>query len=154
MADRPFDLNELLSQAMEMQQRLASAQDEVAHTVVEGRSGGGAVVVEVTGAFEFRAVRIRPEAIDPDDVELLEDLLLSALRDAVARIAELRAESVGDVGAALGGGLGGLLGFGAQDVIDVDDTEEDEADEVDAGRGEEGGKAAEPGGDPGRGDLR
>lgn len=154
MAEQPFDLNELLSQAMEMQQRLASARDEVAHTVVEGRSGGGAVVVEVTGAFEFRAVRIRPEAVDPDDVELLQDLLLSALRDAVARIAELQAESVGGVGAALGGGLGGLLGSGAQDVIDVDDTEEDDTGEIDTGRGEEDGDAAEPGGDPGRGDLR
>lgn len=144
MSEQSFDLNDLLSQAMEMQQQLAAAQDEVANTVVEGQSGGGAVVVEVTGAFDFRAVRIRPEAVDPDDVELLQDLLLAALRDAVSRIGALQAESVGGVGAMLGGGgLGGLLGMGAEDVIDVDDAEELEVDEVE--------EAGEPGDDPGLG---
>jgi len=148
MSEQPFDLNALLAQAMEMQEQLSAAQDEIAHTVVEGQAGGGAVVVEVTGGFEFRSVRIRPEAVDPDDVELLQDLVLAALRDAVGRIGALQAASVGGLGAALGaaGGLDGLLGFGGGDVIDVEGVDEvgDEHDESGAG-GDPGGDDAPTG---------
>ncbi len=100
-----LDLGALLGQAQAMQQQLMDAQAEVAARVVEGQSGGGVVKVEVTGAWEFQSVTISPEA--GDDVELLADLVLAALRDAATSVNELHAESVGDVDL---GGLGGLLG--------------------------------------------
>ncbi len=141
MTDQPFDLNDLLSQAMEMQAQLAAAQDEVAQAVVEGQSGGGAVAIEVTGAMEFRAVRIRPDAVDPDDVELLADLVLAALHDAVRRIAELQQQTAGPLGDLLGGNpLEGMFGSG-DEVIDVEEIDEVEpaadADETGAGGGDD-----------------
>ncbi len=131
MTDQPFDLNDLLSQAMQMQAQLAAAQDEVAQAVVEGQAGGGAVTIEVTGAMEFRAVRIRPDAVDPDDVELLADLVLAALHDAVRRIAELQERTAGPLGDLLGGNPLEAMFVGGDEVIDVEEL--DEADEVAAG---------------------
>lgn len=97
-----LDLGGLMEQAAEMQQQMAAAQAAAADTVLEGVAGGGAVRIEVTGTGEFRSVRIDPTAVDADDVPMLEDLVLAALHDASARVAELQAESQG--------GLGGLLG--------------------------------------------
>lgn len=115
------DLGGLLAQAMQVQQEVVAAQAAAAEEVVEGHAGGGAVVVEVTGGMEFRAVRISPTAVDPDDVELLQDLVLAALRDAVSRVQDLQARSMGSVGGMgdlLGGaGLGDLLG-GAPEALD------------------------------------
>jgi nucleoid-associated protein EbfC len=110
----PFALDSLLQSAQQMQQQLVEAQNEVAATVVEGQAGGGAVKVEVNGGFEFIAVHIAAEAVDPDDVEMLEDLVLAALHDAAAKIAELQSQSLqsGMGGLDALGGLGGLGGLG------------------------------------------
>lgn len=109
------DLGGLLAQAQEMQQQLMAAQAEAASTIVEGRAGGGAVVVEVTGGLDFRSVRIDPSVIDPEDPSLLEDLVLAALHDAIAQVNEMQQGAVGglDLGA-LGGDLGGPGGGSAQ----------------------------------------
>ncbi len=109
MADGP-DLDALLQQAQQMQQQLEDAQAEAAETVHEGAAGGGAVKVEVTGGMDFRSVTIRPDAVDPDDVEMLQDLVLAAVRDAVAKVNDAQQQALGGLGGALGGGLGGLLG--------------------------------------------
>jgi DNA-binding YbaB/EbfC family protein len=99
------DLGKLLAQAQEMMQ----AQAEAADQVVVGAAGGGAVKIEVTGGGEFRSVTIEPEAVDPDDVEMLQDLVLAALHDATLKVKELQQGALG--GMDLGGlGLGGLLG--------------------------------------------
>lgn len=106
-----LDLGGLLEQAASLQQQMAAAQDEVNAEVVEGVAGGGAVKVRVTGGLEFESVSISPEAVDPDDVAMLEDLVLAALHDAVAQVQELQAGSVGGLDLDLGGmDLGGLLG--------------------------------------------
>lgn len=119
MSDDGPDLGNLLSQAMEMQQQVMAAQAQAAETEVEGQSGGGAVRVVVTGAMDFRSVEIAAAAVDPDDVEMLQDLVLAALRDAVARVNELQEQSLGGFGDALSGsGLGGMLGIGEADDID------------------------------------
>jgi nucleoid-associated protein EbfC len=135
MADEPpsemSDLGGLLGMAMEMSQQMAAAQEQAAAEVVEGQAGGGAVRIEVTGGFEFRSVTISPEALDPDDVEMLQDLVLAALHDASAKVQEL--QSTGNPLAAMGGlggmdlsavgGIGGLdLGTltGALGALDVD----------------------------------
>lgn len=99
-----LDLGALLSQAQEMQQQLMAAQQDQANQVVTGEAAGGKVAVDMTGAGEFRAVRIDPGVVAPDELDLLEDLLLAALRDATAKAAELQAEAM------RGMGLGGLLG--------------------------------------------
>lgn len=105
-----FDLGGLLEQAQAMQQQMAEAQEAQANTVVQGSSGGGMVSVEMTGAGEFRSVSIKPEAIEDGDVEMLEDLVLAALRDAAAKVMQIQQESMGDFQMPDIGGLGGLLG--------------------------------------------
>lgn len=105
-----FDLGALVEQAQELQQRLMDAQQEAAEQTHEGVSGGGAVTVEVTGGMEFRRVTIRPDVVDPDDVSILEDLLLAALHDAVAKAQDAQQEAMGGLGL---GGIGGLLGGGS-----------------------------------------
>lgn len=106
-----LDLGALLEQAQEMAAGMAEAQQAAAETVVEGSSGGGMVTVTVTGTFEFQRVKIRPDAIDPDDPGMLEDLVLAAVRDAARRVGELQQQSLGGLGP-MGGDLGGLLGGG------------------------------------------
>ena len=104
-ADSPFgtiDLGSLLDQAQRLQEQLISAQAAAADTVVEGRAGGGQVVVTMTGEGEPLSVRIAPAVIDPSDAEVLEDLVLAAMRDAVDQARQLSQEALG--------GLGGLLG--------------------------------------------
>jgi DNA-binding YbaB/EbfC family protein len=125
------DLGNLLSQAMEMQQQVMAAQAQAASTEVEGQAGGGAVRVVVTGAMEFRSVHIARAAVDPDDVDMLQDLVLAALHDAVARINDLQEQSLGGFGDALSGsGLGGMLGIGGGDLDDeFDDDGDDDDDE-------------------------
>ena len=98
------DLSGLLQAAQEMQAELASAQAQAAETIVEGVSGGGAVHIEATAGMEFRAVHLRPDAVDRDDVEMLEDLILAALRDVITQANSVQAEALGDLG-----GLGGML---------------------------------------------
>lgn len=114
------DLGGLLASA---QQMMADAQAAAAQ-VVEGVAGGGLVKVEVDGQFVFHSISIDPSAVDPDDVALLEDLVLAALRDASARLQEGQQRALGGLGGLdlggsdLGGmdlgGLGGLLGGGDQ----------------------------------------
>lgn len=101
-----FDFGALMEQAGQMQAQLLAAQEQAATTVVEGVAGGGAVRIAVNGAFEFQSVTIAPEAVDPDDVEMLQDLILAALRDAADEI-----QGLAQGGLDLGGmDLGGLLG--------------------------------------------
>ena len=105
------DMGGLMSQVQQMQQQLISAQQEAAARVVEGQAGGGAVKVEMTGGFDFQKVTIDPAAVDPNDVGMLEDLILAALHDAVGRVNEVNRQALGGLGSL--GGLGGLLGGGS-----------------------------------------
>ena len=113
-APQPPNMNELLKQAQKMQEQLMAARAQAEEQEVEGQAGGGVVKVRVTGAMEFTGVTIDPSAVDPDDVTMLEDLVLAALHDAVAKAGALSEEAMGgmDLGGlgGIGGGLGGLLG--------------------------------------------
>ncbi len=99
----PFDLGDLLAQAQDMQQQLLDAQAAVAGRVVEGQSGGGVVKVQVTGDLNFQAVVIDPSVVDPNDVEMLQDLVLAAIREATAKVNELNTEALGGFSGAMGG---------------------------------------------------
>jgi len=106
------DMSALLAQAQQMAEQLSAQQAQAQATEVEGQAGGGAIKIRMTGGGDFLSVKIAPSAVDPDDVEMLEDLVLAALNDAVANAADL-VEGPDMGGLDLGSmGLGGLLGGG------------------------------------------
>lgn len=76
----------------QMQNRLAKIQEELAETIVEGTAGGGVVTAKVTGGREFEGIKIDPSAVDPDDVEMLEDLVTAAIQDAMTKAGTLAEE--------------------------------------------------------------
>ena len=84
-----------MRQAQELQAKLAKAQQELANTTVEVSSGGGAVKVTINGQQQIQQIKISPEAINPDDVEMLEDLVLAAVNEAIAKSQELAAQRLG-----------------------------------------------------------
>jgi DNA-binding YbaB/EbfC family protein len=87
----------IMRQAQELQAKLAKAQEELAQATVEASSGGGAVKVTVNGQQELQSVKISPEAINPDDAELLEDLVVAAINEAMTKSKELAAERLGKI---------------------------------------------------------
>ena len=98
------NMQQLMKQAQKMQQQLIEAQSKLAETEVTGTAGGGLVTAVVTGSGDVVSVKIDPSAVDPDDVESLEDLVVAAIRDAASNAAELQSSTMGP----LAGGLGGL----------------------------------------------
>ena len=96
-----FDMNKLMQQAQQMQAQMAQAQEQLANETVEATAGGGLVTVKATGTGEIVEIKIDPKAIDPDDPELLQDLVLAAVNEAL-RSAQALAQSK------LGGSLGSL----------------------------------------------
>ena len=89
------DLGALQKMAREMQANMQKAQAELGELTVEGTAGGGAVVVVMTGTQDAREVRISKDAVDPTDVETLQDLVLAATNDALAKSKELAAQKLG-----------------------------------------------------------
>ena len=110
MSEGGFDLNNLVEQAQAMQEQMAAAQEAQARQSITGSAGGGKVTVEATGAGEFNRITIAPEVVDPTDVELLEELVIAAVRDASAQIAELQAGAMDNIQLPDLGSIGGLLG--------------------------------------------
>ncbi len=100
-----MDVNKMMQQVQQMQAEMAKAQEELAGETVEASVGGGLVTVKATGAGEITEIRISPEAIDPDDPETLEDLVLAGVNQALKSSQDL-------VQSRLGGALGGLGGLG------------------------------------------
>jgi hypothetical protein len=93
-----------------MQQQMADAQAELAEAELTGTAGGGLVTVTISGTGEVTAVKIDPKAVDADDVETLEDLVLAALHNASEAVRTLTEQKMGPLTSGLGGGLG-LPGF-------------------------------------------
>lgn len=102
---------DMMARLSQMQEQLAKAQQEVESRVATGTSGGGAVKVEITGSYKVQSVKIEPDVIDPDDVGMLEDLVLAAMSDALDQVQSFQAENIG----ALTGGLNipGMPGLGS-----------------------------------------
>ena len=99
-----MDMNKMLQQVQEMQSEMAKAQEELAKETVEASAGGGMVTVKISGDLVIKEVRIDPAAVDPDDVELLQDMVTAAVNQAVDQAQQLAASKMG----AISGGLGGL----------------------------------------------
>ena len=100
------DLGGLLESA----QQAFSAQAKAATEIVEGSAGGGVVTVQMTGGGEVTAVRLAPEVVDPDDIEMLQDLIVAALHDAGLKVTELQRKALGALGGLDVGGLGEMFG--------------------------------------------
>lgn len=89
MSFGPANMAKIMKQAQKMQAELARLQEELAERTVEATSGGGAVKAVVTGALELKALEIKPEAIDPDDPELLADLVVAAVNEALRQAQQM-----------------------------------------------------------------
>ncbi|WP_375545504.1 MULTISPECIES: YbaB/EbfC family nucleoid-associated protein [Corynebacterium] len=110
----PNDMQELIRQAAEMQAHLQRAQQELLSTTVEGSAGGGLVTVTMTGGAEITDLSIKPEAVDPEDVETLQDLILAAYRDAHTKAGRLAEDKIGPLANPGGAQQGpGEIPFGA-----------------------------------------
>jgi len=104
------NLQQMMQQAQKLQQQMADAQAELAEAELTGTAGGGLVTVTMAGTGEVTAVKIDPKAVDPDDVETLEDLVTAAIHNAAQAVRELTEQKMGPFAAGLGG-LGGGLGL-------------------------------------------
>ena len=97
-------MQQLLKQAQKMQQEMLAMQESLKDEVVEASAGGGMVTVKATGDLRITGITIDPQAVDPDDVELLQDMVLAAVNEALRAAQELASEKLGGIA----GGLGGL----------------------------------------------
>lgn len=106
--NRPPDMNQLMRQAQQMQEQLAAAQEELASKTFEGTAGGGVVTATVSGAQELVSLEIDESVVDPDDVEMLQDLVVAAVNQAMKAASDAAGDQLG--GLTGGMDLGGLLG--------------------------------------------
>ena len=103
------NMNQMLKQVQQMQAEMMKAQEQLKQEVVEASAGGGTVIVKVSGDLEIQEIKIDPQAVDPDDVELLQDMVLAATNEALRSAQELAANRMGGLTGGLGGlGLAGL----------------------------------------------
>ena len=104
-------LNQMMAQVQKMQADMVAAQEALAEETVEASAGGGMVTAIVSGTGDLKKISISPDVVDPDDVEMLEDLVVAAVVEATRMAQELAQERMGGLTAGLDmGGLGGLLG--------------------------------------------
>jgi hypothetical protein len=102
-----FDVNALMKQAQQMQKQMLEAQEELKNEVVEASAGGGMVKVKMGGDLTLREITINPEAIDPEEPELLADMVQAAVNEGLRAAQDLAGSKMGG----LSGGLGGLPGM-------------------------------------------
>jgi DNA-binding YbaB/EbfC family protein len=106
-----LDLNAMMKQVQQMQADMAAAQEKLKDEVVEASAGGGMVKLKMSGDLRLLELAIDPEAIDPEDAELLQDMVLAAVNEGIRAAQELATSKLGGVTGGLGGG-GGLGGLG------------------------------------------
>jgi DNA-binding YbaB/EbfC family protein len=102
-----MDMNKMLQQVQQLQAQMAQAQEELKNEIVEASAGGGMVTVKATGDLQITEINIAPEAIDPDDPELLSDMVLAAVNEALRSAQALAQSKLGGMA-----GLGDLGGMG------------------------------------------
>jgi nucleoid-associated protein EbfC len=106
------NMQQMMAQVQKMQKDMELAQEELKHELVEASSGGGVVTVKVSGDLQVREVKIDPAAVDPEDVEILAEMVLAATNEALRMAQELAERKMGGATAGLDlGGLGGGLGL-------------------------------------------
>ena len=103
----PGNMNNLMKQAQKMQKQMEEAQKQLEESEVTATAGGGAVEVTISGTKEVTKVKLSEEVVDPDDIEMLEDLIMAATNEALRKIEEATQQSM----AKITGGFGGSLPF-------------------------------------------
>lgn len=106
------NMQQMLKQVQKMQAEMMAAQEQLKDEVVEASAGGGMVTVKVSGDLEVKAIAIDPEAVDPEDVELLQDMVLAAVNEGLRAAQEMASRKLGGITGGLGGPGGGLGGLG------------------------------------------
>ena len=101
----PGNMGNLMKQAQKMQRQMEEAQKELEEKEVTGAAGGGAVEVTVSGKKEITKVKLSEEVVDPDDIEMLEDLIMAATNEALRQMQEMAQSSMAKITGGLGGGL-------------------------------------------------
>lgn len=91
------NMNKMLKQAQKMQAQLLKAQEDMNKKEVEGTSGGGMVKVVINGSHELQSITLNPEVVDPDDVEMLEDLIIAAFQNAQEKVKEMSESAFGGI---------------------------------------------------------
>jgi len=89
------NMNDLMKQARKMQEEMMKSQQELENKIFSASSGGGMVTVEINGKYELKSIKIDPEAVDPEDVEMLEDLVIAAMMEAHSKVTEANEETMG-----------------------------------------------------------
>lgn len=102
------NMNNMLKQAQKMQKQMEEIQAEMEQKTLEVTSGGGAVKIVISGKKEIKSIELKPEIVDPDDVEMLQDLLLVAVNEAVRQAEEMTSSAMNKVTGGMGG-MGGLF---------------------------------------------
>lgn len=90
-----MNINQLMKEAKKMQADMEKSQEELVSKEFEASSGGGAIEVKVTGAKEIKQIKIKKDVVDPDDVEMLEDLILTCVNEALRKVDSAQAQSLG-----------------------------------------------------------
>ena len=101
-----FDPNQLMKQVQQMQVEMAKAQDALASERVEGTAGGGAVTASATGQGDLVSITLSPDVVDPADIEMLQDLIVAAVTDALRASRALQESRLGGLAGGMAGGLG------------------------------------------------
>ncbi|WP_379137584.1 YbaB/EbfC family nucleoid-associated protein [Paenibacillus sp. sgz500958] len=89
------NMNQMMKQVKKMQEQMLKAQEELGSKMIEGTSGGGVVTVQVNGHKKLLSIQIKPEAVDPEDVEMLQDLVITAVNDALTKAEDLANNDMG-----------------------------------------------------------
>lgn len=92
------NMQAMMRQAQKMQQDAMKAKEELDNSVFEGTASGGLVKVEINGAYEMISVKIDPSVVDPDDAEMIEDLVVAAYNDAKSKLEEMKSQKLGAFG--------------------------------------------------------
>ncbi|MCH8901144.1 MAG: YbaB/EbfC family nucleoid-associated protein [Chloroflexi bacterium] len=98
---------DMLARLQQMQERMMKAQEELKEQMSEGSAGGGAVSITVTGGLKVQSLKIAPEVVDPDDIEMLEDLVTAAVNEALQGVQALQMQQLGGLAGQLGISLPG-----------------------------------------------
>ena len=101
----PGNMNNLMKQAQKMQRQMEVTQKEMEEKEYEATAGGGAVTVKVSGKKEVTAIKIAEEVVDPDDIEMLQDLIMAATNEALRQMEEASASNMSSLAGGLGGGF-------------------------------------------------
>jgi nucleoid-associated protein EbfC len=103
------NMGNLMKQAQKMQKDMAKVQEDLELKTVEATAGGGAITVVVSGKKELKEINIKPEVVDPDDVEMLQDLILAAVNEAIRKADEMVNSEMGKITGGMGGGFPGMF---------------------------------------------